>query len=441
MPNLFPFMQPGLLDEDAQKGVQLQGLLGVASGLLDAAGPSPVRRSLGQGISAGLTTGLAAMNNATNQAYRGQQFGLQKQLLGQQIGAGEAAAAESARRSLAIEQLQRGASPQTIPYGVEPSSGGPLTTPGISYEDRAALMWDIDPAAAAQMTDNVSFMSQLDAGAFGNLDPNQIETMRAIGPANARKFLMNASDPGLVPSNVREWEYYNSLTPEKKRNFLNMKRAGKIVDTGPGFVSVNPVDPTAPPTLIVEKGLAPGDTPAHAAAVEGAKVEGRRAANAPYEKAGFAIKLRRAGVMLETVESAYEGAKALSSQWTTGMMGALSSFVPGTKGYNLAQKLKTLKSAAGLDRLIALKSEGGTLGALSEKELDLLIASFGNLEQAQGQEEFEQGMDDVVRRLRSFNQILQDEYEIKFAGIDLPGQGAATEITDKPDYAAKYGLD
>ena len=77
-----PFKFPGLLGSDYspedQKQIRMQGLLGMASGLLDASGPSPVRRSLGQGISAGLTTGMAAMNNAQQQAMQRQAFGMQR---------------------------------------------------------------------------------------------------------------------------------------------------------------------------------------------------------------------------------------------------------------------------------------------------------------------------------------------------------------------------
>ena len=49
--------------------------------------------------------------------------------------------------------------------------------------------------------------------------------------------------------------------------------------------------------------------------------------------------------------------------------------------------MKTLKGAIARDALVALKAAGGTLGALSEKELELLERARGELDAAQDPKE------------------------------------------------------
>src|SRR6187549_598317 len=54
-----------------------------------------------------------------------------------------------------------------------------------------------------------------------------------------------------APANIREWEYYNSLTPEQKGEYIRMKRANPYLDIGTGFVQPDPINPgqTAGPTI------------------------------------------------------------------------------------------------------------------------------------------------------------------------------------------------
>ena len=61
-----------------------------------------------------------------------------------------------------------------------------------------------------------------------------------------------------------------------------------------------------------------------------------------------------------------------------GRAGALLS--PSGDQRNLDNTVKQFKSLVGLDKLVAIKKEGGTLGALSESEMELLISTAGSLD-------------------------------------------------------------
>lgn len=58
--------------------------------------------------------------------------------------------------------------------------------------------------------------------------------------AQIAKMQREAASGGDMPSNVREWQYYQSLSPEQKQQYLTMKRAEKWLDTGTQFVSPSP---------------------------------------------------------------------------------------------------------------------------------------------------------------------------------------------------------
>lgn len=102
----------------------------------------------------------------------------------------------------------------------------------------------------------------------------------------------------------------------------------------------------------------------------------------------------------KTVEKALEQ----SSNWTTGVVGAATSLVPGTPAHNLKQNLNTLKAIGGFRRLQAMRDAsptGGALGQVSERELELLQSAYTSLEQSQSKEQFE-------TNLKQWKQVFND---------------------------------
>lgn len=74
-----------------------------------------------------------------------------------------------------------------------------------------------------------------------------------------------------LPSSVREWQYYNQLTPEQKQEWLNNKRAGSSIDLGGRVIRL---DASGTPTANYDKTLAPADQPENAAAKAAAAATG-----------------------------------------------------------------------------------------------------------------------------------------------------------------------
>jgi hypothetical protein len=91
-------------------------------------------------------------------------------------------------------------------------------------------------------------------------------------------------------------------------------------------------------------------------------------------------------------------AKSLVSGTTTGLVGAGSSFVPGTDAYNLKQRLLTIKANLGFDRLQQMRDAsptGGALGQVAVQELQALQATVGSLELGQTRQELQQNLDKI----------------------------------------------
>jgi hypothetical protein len=85
---------------------------------------------------------------------------------------------------------------------------------------------------------------------------------------------------------------------------------------------------------------------------------------------------------------------------TTGTIGQALSGVAGTNAHNVARAIDAIKANIGFDRLNAMRAAsptGGALGGIAVKELELLTASAGNLEQSQSADQFRRNLE----RLRS----------------------------------------
>jgi hypothetical protein len=130
---------------------------------------------------------------------------------------------------------------------------------------------------------------------------------------------------------------------------------------------------------------------------------------------------------------------AQANPWATGFVGSISSAVPGSPAHDVAKNLETVLAAAGLDKLVELKSQGGTLGAVSEKELALLQSSAQNLQQSQSYEQFQKNLasfkkqrEESMGRVRS---AYGQDYK-RFGGEqdpNLPAPSTGKPATDMDD--------
>lgn len=87
------------------------------------------------------------------------------------------------------------------------------------------------------------------------------------------------------------------------------------------------------------------------------------------------------------------------STWdNTGTIGGLLSKVPGWNAYNFAADVDTLKARNAFGELSAMRRAsptGGALGGIAVPELQMLQATSGNLDPAQGEKQFDNNLDRV----------------------------------------------
>ena len=227
---------------------------------------------------------------------------------------------------------------------------------------------------------------------------------------------------GELPSNVREYQYYNSLSPNQKQQYLIMKRANPYLDLGTSFNQPNPVDPSAPGRSI----------PKDVAGAEAQKIigknDGEKIVGLP--KVGAALQSFEAknNIVMQDIDAAIELSKGA---FTTGLPGALARNIPGSPGFNLNSKLKSIRSAIGFDKLQDMRDNsptGGALGQVAVQELEMLQSVFGDLDQAQDEKQF-QG---VLLRLKAererFGRMKREAYERdvqRFGAANVPNPGSA----------------
>ena len=114
-------------------------------------------------------------------------------------------------------------------------------------------------------------------------------------------------------------------------------------------------------------------------------------------------------------------AKQQSTSWTTGFIGSQLSKVSGTPAYDLSQTLDTLLASAGFETLQEMRNNsptGGALGSVTERELALLQATWGSLQQSQSKEQFEANLDRFNRQLQQswdrVNNAYQRDYGVPY---------------------------
>ena len=129
-----------------------------------------------------------------------------------------------------------------------------------------------------------------------------------------------------------------------------------------------------------------------------------------------------------------------TSAWTAGAGSYLSS-IGGTPAKNLQSTLDTITGDAAFTKLVQLKENGGTLGAISKSELDLLKASVKNLQADQSPDQLKsnlRGYAEIRKQsLSRISQAYKDEYGEVPEDITSMLGGS---LVDKVDYNSKYGL-
>lgn len=247
--------------------------------------------------------------------------------------------------------------------------------------------------------------------------PVNTEALFAQGyPEQYGKVLAAGMKPGNAADNsapVKNYIYRVGLVKDfgegspQVRQFDEYVRANKYLDLGDRFIQPNPANPTVP-VAEYGKGLGPervvkdGQAVTLPAAPAGQAPSGIRQAGGMPEAAVSAVPLPETPKQKEEkLQVALTQSRKISSQldrleglrktvgelkekagswFTGGLTGQLAQASAGSEQYAMNVKTREIQSIIGLDNLVSIKEQGGTFGALSEKELDLLIAKAGSLD-------------------------------------------------------------
>jgi hypothetical protein len=106
---------------------------------------------------------------------------------------------------------------------------------------------------------------------------------------------------------------------------------------------------------------------------------------------------RQGGLVVEEVDRVLS---RMDGSWTpvTGIGAGLMSRIPGSAASDVGQLLNTIRAEAAFGRLQQMREAsptGGALGAVTERELALLQASIGSLDQSQSAQQFRDNLNRV----------------------------------------------
>ena len=210
-------------------------------------------------------------------------------------------------------------------------------------------------------------------------DPKLVDPFVDLAINSARDIEKQIAPTGAIgdkdaPSAVREFQFYESLSPQQQQEFLNVKRntyqTGLTTDEGGKVVPM--------------KGIAEAKTDIKAAETKGAelgKLDVERRKN--LAKANTALKSLKS--QSDLVTGTIDKAIGTINEFSTGY-GSYLSFLPNTDARKLKNYLDTIKANVGFDKLQQMRDNsptGGALGQVSEMENKLLQAVNGALDPAQ----------------------------------------------------------
>lgn len=303
-----------------------------------------------------------------------------------------------------------------------------------------------------------------------------VEMLKVAEQQADRRIQRDMQRDQLVPSDAREWQYYNSLSPDDQARYRAFKqqagsssfgKSGTIVQGNDGkFYSVQfgsdgsrKVEPleiggSSGPMPVPAVQLAPsrgvdvvGDqmfdkatgTPirnvgGNIAEAERQKVVGRETGEGQVglPKAGNA--LREYEVKNQSVLSSIDTALKQGNAWTTGFIGNIGSHIAGTPAHDLSKTLIAIQSNLGFETLQQMRDNsptGGALGQVTERELELLQSTWGSLAQSQSPGQFRENLIKLKQVKQRFAALKRQAYEAdvkRFGAANVPNPDAGGSV-------------
>ena len=168
-----------------------------------------------------------------------------------------------------------------------------------------------------------------------------------------------------------------------------------------------------------------------AKAMLGAQEKDREAAEEiKVEQEREASKIQQNTVAVNAIDKALD----LTDAWFASGAGSTAAQWLGLPAATeMAGHLSTIKSAIGLERLIKVKEQGGTFGALSGPELQLLVDSLGALQQGMPDAALKRNLQQVRRLFVKSGIDEQELARLKSEGGDSPNSAPPVEWNSLPN--------
>ena len=165
------------------------------------------------------------------------------------------------------------------------------------------------------------------------------------------------------------------------------------------------------PATIQTRGVAEAQTELETAPTRGRATRAEEVAATESQRRGAA---EAKAAQFDLIDQVTDEALNQARFWTTGFLGSKLANVAGTPAADLAANLETLQAAAGFDKLQEMRNNspnGGALGSVTERELALLQATWGSLQQSQSEEQFKRNLERFRRQVKESWERVSAAYE------------------------------
>jgi hypothetical protein len=146
------------------------------------------------------------------------------------------------------------------------------------------------------------------------------------------------------------------------------------------------------------------------------------------------MKLQTSEFNYDNVTNEIDRAIELTDYTTAGVGGAVLRELPMTSARTLNNAITMVKANLGFDRLQQMREEsktGGALGAVTEKEIDLLQSTVQRLDQLTDPQELIRALGVVKEQYIKVQTLRQQMYAMKY-GTTEPGQSRPTPAASTP---------
>jgi len=401
---------------------QQMGLLGLASSLLAASGPSRTPISLGQAFGQGLLSGNQLQQQAAQMQMR------------DKLAQAQLDEVELNKQAQALELARQAAARQII---------GTPTVPELPFTDYPTMPGE------APIPGLLSQVGQEGTGFLGGKIPAQEVPLQlaGLGGEYTKSGLKAISDQAM-------WDRMAQL-------FGNGGGAGGLgtkLTVGPRGPEVT-FDPAAAATVrlreaeLRDQGIIPGapsaTAPTASPGVPGGlspkqqrELAAERAKNQPAAKRKVDSEIAKANIIQQKIEEAVgveaipgvrEGKEGRVGFFSTGFIGKLLSGVAGTDAYNLERITDTIKANLGFSELQAMREAsptGGALGQVAVQELNMLQSTLASLDVGQDEAQLRQNLQSVLTHFNNWKEAVQQSYNETYGTRTLIPKGTTAADVD-----------